>query len=73
MQMPDDYTPQGWGAAHVPESSGTLVEVLTHHDQLVEDSILTAEERAFSGESHQRLFPDLQHKQNTLQHLYVVP
>jgi hypothetical protein len=73
MHVPDDCTPQGWGAAHVPESSGTLAEVLTHRDQLVEDSILTAEERAFSGEFHQRLFPDLQHKQNTLLHFYVVP
>jgi hypothetical protein len=59
MQVPDDYTPQGWGAAHVPESSGTLAEVLTHLDQLVEDSILKAEERAFSGEFYQRLCPDL--------------
>ena len=32
MQVPDDFTPQGWGPAYVPESSDTLEEVLAHLD-----------------------------------------
>ena len=51
MQVPGDFTPQGWGPAHVPESSDTLEEVHAHLDQLVEDGILAAEERSHSAMS----------------------
>ncbi len=56
MQVPDDFTPQGWGPAYVPESSDTLQEVYAHLDQLVEDGIFTAEERARSETYYKRLF-----------------
>jgi hypothetical protein len=56
MQVPDDFTPHRWGPACVPESSDTLEEVHAHLDQLVEEGILTAEERACSEGSCKRLF-----------------
>jgi hypothetical protein len=51
------------GAVYVPESSDTLEEVLAHLDQLVEDGILTAEERGRSETFFKRLF-----QVKTLQH-----
>ncbi len=48
MQVPGDFTPHGWGPAYVPGSDDTLKEVLTHLDEMVEDGVLTSEERARS-------------------------
>jgi hypothetical protein len=56
MQVPDDFTPPGWGPAYVPEGSDTLEEALAHLDQLVEGGILTADERARSEGFYKRLF-----------------
>lgn len=61
MQGPDDFTPHGWGPAYVPESSDTLEEVLDYLDQLVEDSILTSEERVRSKAYYERLFQKNEH------------
>jgi hypothetical protein len=63
MQMPDDFTPQGWGPAYVPESSDTFEEVLGHLDGMVADGVLTSEERGRSETFYKRLF-----HVNTLQH-----
>ena len=62
-QMPDDFTPQGWGPAYVPESSDTLEEVQAHLDRLAKNGILAAEKRARSETFYQSLL-----HANTLQH-----
>ncbi len=56
MQVPDDFTPQGWGPAYVLESGDKLEEVLAHLDRLVKDGILTEEERARSETLYKHLF-----------------
>jgi hypothetical protein len=56
MPVPDDFMPQGWGPAYVPESSDTLEDVLARLDQLVEDGILTADEQARREGFNKRLF-----------------
>jgi hypothetical protein len=63
MQVPGDFTPQGWGPAYVPESSDTLEEVHAHLDQLIGDGTLTSEERVRSEKLYRRMF-----KVNTSQH-----
>jgi hypothetical protein len=61
--VPDDFTLQEWGPAYVPESSDTLEEVHAHLAQLVEDGILTQEERTRSETLYKHLF-----QVNTSQH-----